>query len=159
MEMTEDLEVDFRIGGSSFDDGLFRHFWAMFWAPAHDGHDGEEVGTVSGWVIWGALNEDVFLFGDGMSGDSSLVSWVGERLLEEQGWEDGFVENLLLIDRIFVHLPHRGKGRLRDMVDLWVHTLRMDVLGCFLVAELEPQKKGGGPYEEGPMKERAMTGP
>lgn len=153
---TSDLRAELILTRTDIELDSLRSIFVRFFDESDE--DLPEVGSITGWVIWSALDADVAFEGDAYSADSSLISLVGQKLLRGQGWEDNLIDNLLLINRVWIKKEYRGRGFLRVMIDQIIDLLRFDELGCFLVAQLEPQKPQGGSYGYGPVRDKAMRG-
>jgi hypothetical protein len=137
--------------------GCLKRFSAHFYGDQdHDEHD-EMVGLLCGWIGWRVMGDDIADVADAISADSAYIGSVAATLLEED--ESGeLVEDVVLVDRMWIEPPFRGRGLLARMVDQFVAGLRLDVNGCYIVTEPEPQQPSGGPYPHGPMHDKAMQG-
>lgn len=153
----DSIRAELNLTKTDCDLRVLRSFFASFCDDSEE-YGGPEIGGITGWVAWGAYGEPIAAEGDAHAQDSSLISIVGERLVHDQGWEEELIDNLLLIDRVWIKEEYRGQGLLGQMIEELVETLRFDKIGCFAVAQLEPQKPDGGPYEPGSTRDRALAG-
>lgn len=153
-----DLEVEVHLSSANWDEyQVLRPFFASF--SARDASDGESgVGGMTGWIVWSMGHEDLARAADSLSADSAYIGGIAQRIVDELRKEDPFLEQALLLDRLWIDRPWRGKGLLRPMLDRLVDLLRLDVNGCVIVTEPEPQREGGGPYPDGTLRDTAMNG-
>lgn len=123
----------------------------------------KDLGRITGWVCWRCLDERLADAGDALSGDAHYIAFAAEKILDmllrqDDVFRDVLLEDAVLIDRITIEEEFRGQGHLPDMIDELVNVLRLDVNGCVLVTQPEPQRPEGGPYDRGPVRDRAMAG-
>lgn len=153
-----DLHVDVRISGENRDEyDLLAAFFASFYAR-DDSDDEIDVGEITGWIAWSATDDDVADAADSLSADAAYIGHVAQQIISELREDDPFLEDVLLLDRIWIDPRFRGKKLLGPMIDRLIGMLRLEINGCVIVAEPEPQKEGGGPYPDGPLRDRAMGG-
>ncbi|MGC5225354.1 hypothetical protein ACPW96_22550 [Micromonospora sp. DT81.3] len=155
-----DLNVDVRITSDNRDDDhLLAAFFASF-SIRDDNGDETGVGGMSGWIVWSGF-EDVAPAADSLSADAAHIGRVAHEVMEQLREDDPFLEDILLLDRIWIEPPWRRRRLVSPMIDRLMGLLRLDVNGCVIVTEPEPQKpqkKGGGPYADGASRDRAMDG-
>ena len=134
-----------------------REFTAVF---SHDDQTGTDhrVGQIDGWICWRCLDDRLLDAADGLSGDAHYIADVAEQMLHQLAWDDSPIEDVVLMDRIFIEPSYRGRNLLPDMISQLIRLFRLDVNGCIVVTEPEPQRPDGGPYPDGPIRDRAMQG-
>lgn len=136
--------------------GLLKHFSADF-SIFDDNDQHQNLGNICGWIGWRVLDENVSEAADSISADAAYIGHVAAQLLESDA-NDSLIEDVLLIDRMWIEPGYRGHGLLRTLIDHLVAGFRLHVNGCFVVTEPEPQRATGGPYPDGPAREKAMNG-
>lgn len=153
-----DLHVDVRISSGNRDAyDLLAPFFASF--SARDEDDNEiDVGGITGWIAWSITDDDVADAADSLNADAAYIGSVAQQIISELREGDPFLEDILLLDRIWIRPRYRGKNVLGPMIDRLTGMLRLEINGCVIVAEPEPQKEGGGPYPDGPARDRALNG-
>lgn len=134
--------------------GCLKRFFADF---SGDQYDEEALGTLCGWIGWRVLGEDIADSADAISADSAYIGAVAATILEDDE-RDLLIEDVVLVDRMWIEPKFRGRKLLARMVDQLVSSLRLDVNGCYIVTEPEPQQPSGGPYPGGPVRDKAMAG-
>lgn len=157
-EVEADLDVRMSISIYETDDplGVLKQFRARF-STYDDADDEQDVGSLVGWIGWRVLDEDVADAADAISSDAAYIGYVAAQLLEDDA-NDSLIEDVVLIDRMWIEPEFRGRGLLGNLVDRLIVGLRLHVDGCFVVTEPEPQQRSGGPYPDGPTRDRAMAG-
>lgn len=152
------IEADVRVWSEGRDEyDLLAMFVATFEERDDDG-ESIEVGSIMGWVGWSVGEENIFDAADSVSADSAHIGYVASLALDKVRKSDPFVDDVLLLDRLYIEPAHRGRGLLSPMVRALVRTLRLHVAGCVVVAEPEPQRPDGGPYPDGEQRDAAMAG-
>jgi hypothetical protein len=146
--------------GEDFDP--LRGFTAEYYLDDETGAQ-SNLGHITGWICWRCLDERLFDAGDALSGDAHYITYAAERILDtllhqEDVFRDFPIEDAVLIDRISIEEEFRGMGYLPVMIDELVNVLRLNVNGCVLVTQPEPQRPEGGPYGHGPIRDRARAG-
>jgi hypothetical protein len=157
-EVEADLDIRMSISIYESDDplGVLKQFSARF-STYDDADDEQDVGSLFGWIGWRVLGEDVADAADAISSDATYIGDVAAHLLEDDA-NDSLVEDVVLIDRMWIEPEFRGRGLLGDLVDRLIVGLRLHIDGCVVVTEPEPQQQSGGPYPDGPTRDRAMAG-
>jgi GNAT superfamily N-acetyltransferase len=152
------LHVDVRISSDNRDDyEMLAPFYASFYTR-DDADEEVDVGGMTGWIIWSADGEDLATAADSLDADAAYIGGVAHRIMDELREDDPFLDDALLLDRVWIERPWRGTGLLGQMLERLLELLRLDVSGCVVVTEPEPQRDGGGPYPGGPIRDAAMEG-
>lgn len=114
----------------------------------------ESIGTVTGWIGWNMLDEDVHDVADAISSDAEPLGAAAASIIEAH--PDEYLATVLLIDRL--HLDERWRGhRLSGrIIDDILALLRLDPESTVVVLKPEPQKPTGGPYGDGSDRDAAM---
>lgn len=141
--------------GEGFDP--LREFTAVFSFDDQSGTD-HRLGEIDGWICWRCLDSRLFDAADALTADAHGIAHVAEQMLHGLAWDDTPIEDVVMMDRIFIEPSHRGKNLLPDMIDKLTRLFRLDVNGCIVVTEPEPQRPDGGPYPGGSIRDRAMEG-
>ena len=155
-------DIDVVVSVSRPSDGgvdVLRQFHADFRAITEHATDDQEavLGQMSGWIGWNAADEDLTDAGDAISTDAGCLSYYAEKILTHWLEEGYFPQDVLLLDRVMIVPGHRGHGHLRKMIDALTWLLRFDE-EALIVAEPEPQQPDGGPYPDGPERDKALSG-
>jgi len=152
------VHVDVHVSSEGRDDyGLLAGFGARFYERDESGVE-DAIGIITGWIAWSTLGADIADAADSISDDAAHIGYIASLALAEVQAADPFVEDALLIDRLHIEKGYRGRGLLGKMITALVETLRLQVNGCVVVTDPEPQREGGGQYDEGPQRDAAMSG-
>ena len=115
----------------------------------------EEIGIVSGWIGWRIDDEDLLDAADAISTDAEQLGAAVDAIIDAH--PDAFVDNVLLIDRMYVAPQWRGNrlsgGIIADLMSL----LRFDADSTVVVLQPEPQASTGGPIDDGPERDKALA--
>lgn len=147
-----DFGLDIHIHASEDDAGVLNRFNACFFIYDDD----QTVGRLTGWIGWRVLDEDLADAADEISADSSHIGYVAAQLLKDQ--DDSWIEDVVLLDRVWIAPEFRQRGLLGELIDRLIRELRLHIDDCFVVTEPEPQQESGGPYPDGPQRDKAMNG-
>lgn len=152
VDPTVDIGLEIHIHETSDDAGVLNRFDARF--SSYD--DDQTVGSLTGWIGWRVLDENLADAADEISADSSYIGYVAAQLVGDQS--GSWIEDVVLLDRAWITPELRGRGLLGELIDRLIRELRLHINGCFVVTEPEPQQEDGGPYPDGPQRDKALKG-
>jgi len=110
---------------------------------------------VNGWIGWQIQDEDLFDAADAISSDACGLGYVASKIID--AYPLAFVENALLIDRMYLVPKWRGHRLSNHIINDLLGLLRLDPDSTVVVLQPEPQRSEGGPYRENQERERAMS--
>ncbi len=138
-----------------FDGGVdvLRQFSAVVEYSAETGCD--EIGRVQGWIGWQIADEDLFDAADAISADAEPLGAAAVAIIAAH--PDVFIDNVLLIDRMYLEPKWRGNRLSGAIIDDLLGLLRFDPDSTVVVLQPEPQRPSGGPFDDGPERNQALS--
>lgn len=132
---------------------VLRQFDAVVEYCTETGRD--QIGTVRGWIGWQIEGEDLYDAADAISVDAAPLGAAAVAIIEVH--PDAFVDNVLLIDRMYLEPQWRGIRLSGAIITDLLALLRLDADSTVVVLQPEPQKPEGGPYDDGSERDHALA--
>lgn len=120
------------------------------------GEDDEEgIGSVTGWIGWQILDQDVHDAADEISSDAEILGQAAAQIIDD--YPENYIDTVLLIDRMHLDAKWRGHRLSGAIINDLMALLRLDNESTAVVLQPEPQRPKGGPMPYGPERDRAMA--
>lgn len=132
---------------------VLREFVADVGYTTEDGP--ESIGQVQGWIGWSIHSEDLADAGDAISVDAERLGATAHDIIDTH--YEKFIDAALLIDRMHLDEEWRGNRLSQAIIDDLLSLLRLDPEATVVVLQPEPQDSDGGPLDDGPERDQAMS--
>jgi hypothetical protein len=115
----------------------------------------EAIGSVTGWIGWQIGDEDLHDAVDAISADAEPLGAAAAAIIEAN--PEQFIDNVLLIDRMHLDPQWRGNRLSGAIIADLLALLRLNPDSTVVVLQPEPQQPAGGPYDDGPERDAALS--